>query len=299
MSARRVRRDPPTGAGGALTPPVLLALLAAFAAAGGVVDLATAIADARAQGPQPPEKRFAARAVQTLKRIGARVGAPAAPASLADRIEAAGRPLDLGVADVMAVKGGGALVALVGGAPVAAALPGRLPLLAAVALPAAGFIAPDVLLARRARRRGRAMADELPDLLDLLRVAVEAGLPLGRAIAEVGVRHGGTLAAEWRRAAAELALGVPRDRTLKALLRRCPATGMAGLVAAVQRAERHGAPLADTLDAQARQARAERARRIRDRAARAAPKIQLVIALLLVPSILLLVAAALVASLVH
>ena len=142
------------------------------------------------------------------------------------------------------------------------------------------------------------MAEELPDLLDLLRVAVEAGLPLGRAIAEVGARHGGTLAAEWRRAAAELALGVPRDRTLNALLRRCPATGMASLVAAVQRAERHGAPLADTLDAQARQARAERARRIRDRAARAAPKIQLVIALLLVPSILLLVAAALVAGLV-
>jgi tight adherence protein C len=72
---------------------------------------------------------------------------------------------------------------------------------------------------------------------------------------------------------------------------------MAGLVAAIDRAQRHGAPLADTLDAQARQARAERARRIRDRAARAAPKIQLVIALLLVPSILLLVAAALVASL--
>jgi tight adherence protein C len=276
-----------------------LALLAAFAAAGGVLDLAAVLADARAADPRAPRLRFIARAVGALQRIGARLGAPAAPASLADRIDAAGRPLDLGVADVMAVKGGGALVALVGGAPVAAALPGRLPLLAAVALPVAGFLAPDLLLARRARRRGRAMAEELPDLLDLLRVAVQAGLPLGRAIAEVGTRHGGMLAAEWRRAAAELALGVPRDQVLRALLRRCPATGMAGLVAAIERAERHGAPLADTLDAQARQARAERARRIRDRAARAAPKIQLVIALLLVPSILLLVAAALVASLVQ
>jgi tight adherence protein C len=277
-----------------LTPALGLALLASFAAAGAVLDLAAVLAEARAGAGG---ERWAARAVGALRRIGARVGAPAAPASLAERIDAAGRPLNLSVADVMAVKGGGALVALVGGAPVAAALPGRLPLLAAAVLPAAGFLAPDALLARRARRRARTMAEELPDLLDLLRVAVQAGLPLGRAIAEVGARHAGLLAAEWRRAAAELALGVPRDRVLQALLRRCPALGMASLVAAVQRAERHGAPLAETLEAQARQARAERARRIRDRAAKAAPKIQLVIALLLVPSILLLVAAALVAGL--
>jgi tight adherence protein C len=280
-----------------ITPAVLLALFGAFAAAAGVLDLASVLADARAAGPGAARRRWAQGVVGALRRIGARVGAPAAPASLAERIDAAGRPLELSVADIMAVKGGGALVALLGGAPVAAALPGRLPLPAAVALPAAGFLAPDLLLARRARRRGRAMAEELPDLLDLLRVAVQAGLPLGRAVADVGARHGGLLAAEWRRAAAEIALGVPRGDVLRALLRRCPATGMASLVAAIERAERHGAPLADTLDAQARQARAERARRIRDRAARAAPKIQLVIALLLVPSILLLVAAALVASL--
>jgi tight adherence protein C len=68
--------------------------------------------------------------------------------------------------------------------------------------------------------------------------------------------------------------------------------------AAVRRAERHGAPLAATLAAQAAEARAERARRIREQAARAGPKIQLVVALLLVPSVMLLVAAALIAALV-
>jgi tight adherence protein C len=279
-----------------VTPALGLVLVASIAAAGAVIDLAVVVAATRARGDG--RRRWRVRLVGTLRRIGARLGAPAAPPSLADRLDAAGRPLDLSVADVMAVKGGGALVGLVGGAPLAAALPGRLPLVAALAFPAAAFLAPDLVLARRARRRGRAMDEELADLLDLLRVAVEAGLPLGRAIAEVGERHAGMLAAEWRRAAHELALGVPRDEVLRALLRRSPAAGMAGLVAAIERAERHGAPLADTLAAQARQARAELARRIRDRAARAAPKIQLVIALLLVPSILLLVAAALVGSLV-
>jgi tight adherence protein C len=69
------------------------------------------------------------------------------------------------------------------------------------------------------------------------------------------------------------------------------------LVAALERARRHGVPLADTLAAQARSARFALGRRIRDDAARAGPKIQLVVALLLVPSVLLLVAAALASAL--
>jgi tight adherence protein C len=153
------------------------------------------------------------------------------------------------------------------------------------------------VLARMARRRGRAIEEELPDLLDLLRVSVEAGLPIGRALAAVGHGHRGQLAAEWRAAGAEMALGVPRATVLAGMAARCPAPAVAALVDSLQRAERHGAPLSDTLAAQAHEARAARARRVREQAARAAPKIQLVVALLLVPSVLLMVAAALVASL--
>jgi tight adherence protein C len=197
----------------------------------------------------------------------------------------------------MAAKGAGALAALLGGAPLAAALPGRLPFLAGVGLPAAGFLAPDLLIARRTRARGRAMAAELPDLLDLLRVSVEAGLPLGRALSEVGSRHGGVLAREWGAAAARIDLGVPQTEALARLVARCPVPAVFTLAAALRRAERHGAPLSDTLAAQAAEARAAHARRLHEQAAKAAPKIQLVVALMLVPSAMLLVAAALVASL--
>ena len=173
-----------------------------------------------------------------------------------------------------------------------------MPLLALVALPALGFLGPDVWLRRRIARRARAMELELPDVLDLLRVALEAGLPLGRALGEVGTRHAGLLASEWRAGAAELTLGLPRAEVLDTLVRRCPIPAMRQLVATLARAERHGVPLGEPLAAQAGEVRAARARRIRDAAARAAPKIQLVIALLLVPSVLLLVGAALTASMV-
>ena len=72
---------------------------------------------------------------------------------------------------------------------------------------------------------------------------------------------------------------------------------MPTLVAAIARSERHGAPLAPALQSLATEARAEQSRRLRDRAARAAPKIQLVVALVLVPAVMLLVAAVLVQGL--
>jgi tight adherence protein C len=77
---------------------------------------------------------------------------------------------------------------------------------------------------------------------------------------------------------------------------RLPAPELRALVAALDRALRHGAPLADTLAAQARDARLAQRRQIEEEAAKAGPKIQLVVALLLVPSVLLLVAAALAAA---
>ncbi len=229
-----------------------------------------------------------------LARLGRRLRPRTAPGDLVARIAAAGAPLDLSAGDVLALKGAFALGALLAAAPVASALPGRLGVVALLAGPAAGFFAPDVALRRLARRRGARIADELADVLDLLRVAIAAGLPVGRAMGEVGRRMSGILAGELDGAAARIQLGVSRAEALRTLVSRCPSPGVATLAAAVARADLHGAALAPTLAALATEARAEQARRLRDRAARAAPKIQLVVALILVPAVMLLVGAVLV-----
>ena len=222
-----------------------------------------------------------------------------APRDLQSRISAAAVPGGIGVREVMALKIVGAVAAAVCGLPLAALLPGRLGIVAIVASPTAGFIAPDLWLARRARERGAEIRRELPAMLDLLRVSVESGLSLGAALGEVGERTRGPLAREWRAASRECALGVPLSLSLEALVRRAPLPEVEALTAALERAARHGAPLATTLEAQARDARLARRRRIQEQAAKAAPKIQLVVALLLVPSVLLLVAAALAAALLR
>ncbi len=222
-----------------------------------------------------------------------------APRDLEARIAAAGAPGGLGVREAMALKLAAAPIAALTAVPLGALLPGRLGIAAVALAPPAGFMTPDLWLVRRARRRAAEIRRDLPAMLDLLRVTVESGLSLGAAIGEVGERTRGPLAAEWRAVGRECALGVPLSTSLDSLLRRVPLPEIETLTAAVQRAARHGAPLAATLEAQARDARLARRRHIQEEAAKAAPKIQLVVALLLVPSVLLLVAAALAAALLN
>ncbi len=234
---------------------------------------------------------------QGARGLGRRLGVPAAPRDLTARIAAAGEPAGLGTEDVMALKCVAAAGAVLLALAAASALPGRLGVAVLVAAPAAGFLVPDVLLARRGRRRGAAARAEAPDVLDRLRLAVEAGLPPRRAVGEAG-RHGsGPFAEELRAVAAAVELGVARETALERLRTRCPTPEAAALAAALARSERLGAPLAPEVGRLAQTARAERARRLHDRAQRAAPKIQLVVALLLVPAAMLLLAAGMLAGL--
>ena len=215
------------------------------------------------------------------------------PLDLAARIEAAGSPGNLSAGDFMAIK---ALIALMSaplGAALAAAAPGRLGPPTLILTPLAAFFAPDLHLRKRTKARIRATRRDLPALLDLLRVAVDAGMAPSHALGAVGSQSDSALAAEWANVARQVEMGEPLEAALRTLAIRLPAPELQAFAAALNRAARHGAPLSDTLAAQARDARLARRRRIEEEAAKAAPKIQLVVALLLVPSVLLMVAAAL------
>ena len=267
-----------------------LAFLAGALGAAGMGLLGASVAAARGARPD-------ARLLRRLAGAGMRLRDVPAPRDLGARLDAAGRPGGLGTREVMAAKLAAALAGGGAGLVMAAGAPGRLgPLLAALA-PAAGFLAPDLWLARVASARARAARRELPALLDLLRVSVESGASLTEALRAVGREGRGPLAAEWRAAGRQVALGAPFAEALEGVHRRLPLPELAALVGALERSRRHGVPVADTLTAQAREARASLARASREHAARAAPTIQLVVALLLVPSVLLLVAAALLSAL--
>jgi tight adherence protein C len=186
----------------------------------------------------------------------------------------------------------GAVVAL-GAAPAA---PGRTAWLVAAGLPVAGFLAPDVLRQRRARRRHRRLLAALPDALDLLAVGAASGRGPAAGIEQLARAGEGPLAEEMRLTVAEISSGVPFSAALDSLRRRVPGGELATLVAAIERSRRYGSPLADQLRRQATSLRRDSRRATEERAARAAPKIQLVVALVLVPSVLLMIAAGLIAN---
>jgi tight adherence protein C len=206
-------------------------------------------------------------------------------------------PRRLGPRGLLTARIAAALAAASAGLVAGAVLPGRLGLLAAVVAPALGFLAPDLWLARRRAERIAQVRRDMPALLDLLGVAVEAGLSLPGALAEVGRRSHAPLARAWGGIAAQVAVGVPFTDALEAHRRALAIPEVDSFTGALARAVRHGAPLADTLAAQAREVRLARRSAIQEQAARAGPKMQLVVALLLVPSVMLLVAAALVSAL--
>jgi tight adherence protein C len=270
-----------------VTRAAILAAAAGVLAAAGIVELAAI------RRPTHRGRRLAAIARSFVRRLGA--GRRSAPGGLGERVDAAG--LNAGVGEVMAAKVGAAPVAALAALTLLPLAPGRLGLALLAAAPFAGFFAPDLWLRTRARARARAIEAEQADVLDLLRVAVGAGLGPWRALAEVGRRHPGVLAGELGTAARRVSLGVPPDAALARFERRCPAAGTHALTAALRRADRLGAPPGRALAALVAEARAREARRAAENAARAGPKIQLVVALLLVPSALLLVAAALLPAL--
>jgi tight adherence protein C len=186
----------------------------------------------------------------------------------------------------------GALAALIA----APAAPGRLSWLVALALPAAGFVAPDALRAKRERRRRRLLVAALPDALDLLAVGTAAGRSPAAGFAEIARSGAGPLAEELGATVAELECGQPLGEALAGLRTRVPGSEIATLCAAIERSRRFGSPLADQLRRQSTALRREQRRAVEERAARAAPKIQLVVALVLVPSVLLMIAAGLIAN---
>jgi tight adherence protein C len=236
--------------------------------------------------------------VPAVLRLGAAVPIPAGLIPLAGHgsperlLRAAGVAGALDARWVARARAGGAELARVLGLPLGLVLPPLLPVVPAAAVVA--WLAPGRWLAGRARRRRRAFVRELPDLLDLLAICVESGMTLDPALRLVCERLRGELVDELRRTLAELDLGTPRRAAYASLATRCEVPEVAGVVAALLQTEELGTPLASVLGEQARALRTARGQAARDRAAGAAPRIQLVVALVMVPGAMLLVLGALV-----
>jgi tight adherence protein C len=282
----------------------LASSLVALAVFAGLVGIASTVrqftteAGGRGDGRPAGRGKGRLRLKESLRRLGHLITSSpirgiAPHRNLGARLAAAGEPAGLGMREWVAVKALCASCGCAAGALIGTGAPARIAVLAPLVGSVAAFAAPDFWLARLTKRRLAAAVLALPDMLDLLRVTVEAGMSPARAIGVVGSEFHGTLGSEWKRVAAEIDLGVARDEAFAGLCERLPADEIRSLIESLSRASRHGVPLGRALELQASTARERRRLQVRERAARAGPQIQLVVALMLVPAVLLIVAAGL------
>jgi tight adherence protein C len=261
-----------------------------------IAALACAAMALRARRPAPAGRATgtaAAAVVPAALRLAIRLPCPPALIRLLVRAGDEARIARAGLAgrlsaEEMGRARAGAAVALAAAAlPLAAVAPAAA--LLAPALGLAGAMAPSRWLAARGAARRRTLVRELPDLLDLLGICVESGMSLDPALDLAAGRLEGTLGGEIEHVLRDLSLGTPRAEAYRALVERTGAPELAQTVGALLQAEELGAPLSRALEGQAESLRVARRQAARERASRAAPKIQLVVALLMVPAVLLLV----------
>lgn len=140
-----------------------------------------------------------------------------------------------------------------------------------------------------ARNRVAQIERDLPDFLDVFAVTVAAGLPFRVAMQRVAEYHKGPLAEELSVSLREMQLGVPRRRALERMRERTRSENVATFVTALLQAEELGTPLAAALQDISSEIRRQRSQQVRQTAAKAQPKVSLVITSTIVPGAIVLI----------
>lgn len=150
-----------------------------------------------------------------------------------------------------------------------------------------GFAFPSLWLSGRIKARQKAVFRAMPDALDLLTISVEAGLGFDAAMAKVHEKWINELALEFGRVIQEIRLGKLRRDALRDMADRLGVAEMSSFVAAVIQSEQLGVSMAKVLRIQSDQMRVRRRQMAEEEAHKAPIKMVFPIALLIFPSIMI------------
>ena len=153
-------------------------------------------------------------------------------------------------------------------------------------LPFMGFYAPAARLKGAIKVREEAIFKDLPDIVDMLAIAVEAGSGFESALAIVCQNFKSPLTDELSTALQEMELGLPRKQALQEMRDRVDIDVVRTLILALLQADALGIPIGRVLKAQATEVRARRRSWAREKAAKLPIKIMFPLVLFIFPPIL-------------
>jgi len=182
------------------------------------------------------------------------------PNLIANRLMAAGLARSMSPQMYLALKGGLVTTALVVGILMAAsgAMPPIMGMMIALGGGALCFIAPDFYINNRVRARRELMRSDLPNVLDLLCVSVEAGLGFDAAVSKLSERMEGPLVDEFGLVLHEMRIGESRSAALKSLSDRVDVPEIAQFCRAIIQADQLGIALSRILRVQSHDMRVRR-----------------------------------------
>ncbi len=181
---------------------------------------------------------------------------------------------------VAVIAGALALLVFFDSGPVAATL-------VAIAATAGAYRLPNVWLGGRIRARARELERALPNAVDALVLALEAGMDLEGALRRVAARQRGPLREALDDVIDELGAGVALGTALQRLAARTRSSELKELLALVQQSRRLGVGLAAGLRVRAQELRTNRRLRAQEAAQRAPLKILFPLVLFFLPALLL------------
>lgn len=152
-----------------------------------------------------------------------------------------------------------------------------------------GFFAPSLYVKQTRDVRVEAIEKELPDVLDVLAISVEAGVGLEGAIQAVTERFSSPLADELGHMLSEMELGLSRREALQNLRARTDIPDLNGFVLALLQADALGMPMTRVLQTQAEEMRRRRRGKVREAAAKLPVKILFPLILFILPALFIVV----------
>ena len=192
---------------------------------------------------------------------------------LAVKLQSAGRPGGMSAGDFIAVRylltAGLCTLGILGGALSQNAV--ALAILAATGA-AVGLYGPTFWLRFRLNRRRADILADLPDVIDVLVVCVEAGLTFEAAIERVVEKYDHALAEEFGRVMQEVRLGRPRLEALNDMGQRTGVEELNNFVQAIIQSEQLGSGISRILRIQSDEMRLKRLVTAQERGARASLK---------------------------
>jgi tight adherence protein C len=225
---------------------------------------------------RPFSERFLRPAIERLGSLLSRSTPQKARQDLDNRLELAGRPGNLTPADFGAIRLVAAAVMAAVGLLIGLLLGTPVYLVISLAIGAVlGYYLPVLWLKQKVDARRAAIQKGLPDAMDLLVIAVDAGLGFDAALARVTDKYKNALSDMFAKVLREVSLGRPRLEAMDEMGRSSGVDDLHNFIQAIIQSEQFGTGIGKILRIQADEMRRKRRQRAQEKAAQATLKMML------------------------